>query len=150
MFLGHFRHAVDAKGRVAVPATFRRDLAHGAVLSPGQEGRLVIWPEEAWGDYVRRYRMAAPTRSDERAFMRILFARSKPVELDAQGRILFGDDHRRFAGIGDTAVFVGMGDCVEVVGEAVWDREQEHVDAGLFTELGDRINQPGAQAPEGT
>jgi MraZ protein len=144
MFLGHFRHAVDAKGRVAVPSTFRRDLAQGAVLTVGQEGRLVIWPQPAWQEYVARYSMVHDSGPEQRQYMRILYSQSREVELDAQGRVLLSDEHRRFAGITDRAVFVGMNDCFEIVGEAAWDAEQTGVDPDFFTSLGDRIARPGA------
>jgi len=144
VFLGHHRHAVDAKGRVAVPATFRRDLARGAVISPGPEQRLVIWPETAWNTYVEQLRMASGTGSDQRQYMRSLFARSRPVELDSQGRILLSDEQRGDAGIRERAVFVGVSDVVELVGEERWDREQSEVSGERFTELTDRVPQWGA------
>ena len=145
MFLGHFRHAVDPKGRVAVPATFRRDLALSPVISPGLEGRLVIWPEPAWNGYVERFQLASSTESEQRRYMRFLFAKSRAIDFDAQGRLLLSEEHRRFAAITDRAVFVGMSDCVELVGEERWDTEQQSLDADLFTELGDRVNQLGAK-----
>ena len=147
MFLGQFRHSVDNKGRVAVPAQFRRELAVGAVIAPGSEGRVVIWPTEAWEAYVQRFQMSAPTGPDMRLFMRQLYANSRPVELDAQGRLLLIPEHRRFAGIGDRAVFVGMGDCVELVGEEVWNEEASKLSPQLFTDLADRINRQGGTPP---
>lgn len=147
MFLGHYRHTVDAKGRVAVPASFRRDLARGAVISPGPERRLVIRPHAAWDAFVHQMRMSSGTGADQRQYLRTLFANSRPVELDGQGRLLLSDDQRRGAGIGDRIVFVGVSDVVELVGEERWDQEQGEVSAERFTELTDRIPQWGAASP---
>lgn len=148
MFYGSFRHAVDSKGRVALPAQFRRDLA-GAVLAPGAENRLVIRPAQDWQDYEQRFRLTAETSADERMYMRHLYAGAREVEVDAQGRILLTPEHRSFARIEDHAVFVGVSNVVEIVGEAVWEAERGGLDAQTFTELGDRVGRPGPAAPDG-
>ena len=142
MFFGSFRHAVDSKGRVALPAQFRRDLA-GAVLAPGAENRLVIRPAQEWQDYEQRFRLTAESSAEQRLFMRHLYAAAREVEVDAQGRILLTPEHRSFAQIEDRAVFVGVSNVVEIVGETVWDAESGGLDAQTFTELGDRVGRPG-------
>ena len=138
MFFGLFRHAVDAKGRVAIPAQYRRDLA-GAVIAPGSEGRLVIRPAAEWQTYVGRFQLTSSSTPEERSFMRRLYAGARELELDAQGRILLSSDHRRFAGITDRAVFVGLSNVVELSSEQAWDAEEAVNTPESFTELGDRV-----------
>ncbi len=146
MFYGTFRHAVDSKGRVALPAQFRRDLA-GAVIAPGAENRLVIRPAAEWQDYEQHFRLTADSSAEQRLFMRHLYAGAREVEVDAQGRILLTPEHRSFARIEERAVFVGVSNVVEVVGEAVWEAENAGLDPQTFTELGDRLSRP-VSAPE--
>ncbi len=146
MFYGTFRHAVDAKGRVALPAQFRRDLA-GAVVAPGAENRLVIRPTAEWQEYEQHFRLTADSSAEQRLFMRHLYAAAREVDVDAQGRILLSPEHRGFARIADRAVFVGVSNVVEIVGEEVWDAESGRVNPETFTELGDRV---GRSAPGGT
>ncbi|MGH7723542.1 MAG: division/cell wall cluster transcriptional repressor MraZ [Candidatus Dormibacteria bacterium] len=141
MFYGTFRHAVDSKGRVALPAQFRRDLG-GAVIAPGSENRLVIRPAAEWQEYEQHFRLTAQSTADERLFIRHLYADAREVEVDAQGRILLSPDHRSFARIADRAVFVGVSNVVEVVGEEVWDSESRGLDPETFTQLGDRVGRP--------
>jgi len=143
VFYGTFRHAVDSKGRVALPAQFRRDLG-GAVIAPGAENRLVIRPSAEWQDYERHFRLTADSSREQRLYMRHLYAGAREVEVDAQGRILLTPEHRSFARIADRAVFVGVSNVVEVVGEAVWDGETGSLDPESFTELGDRLSRPGS------
>ncbi|MBJ7608375.1 MAG: division/cell wall cluster transcriptional repressor MraZ [Candidatus Dormibacteraeota bacterium] len=138
MFYGSFRHSVDPKGRVALPAQFRRDLA-GAVVAPGAENRLVIRPAQEWQEYEQNFRLTAESSADKRLFMRHLHAGARPVDIDAQGRILLTPEHRSFAQIQDRAVFVGVSNVVEIVGEQVWDAEVLALNPEIFTELGDRI-----------
>ncbi len=141
MFYGTFRHAVDSKGRVALPAQFRRDLG-GAVIAPGAENRLVIRPASEWQEYERHFRHTADSSAEERLFMRHLYASAWEIGVDAQGRILLTPEHRSFARIEDRAVFVGVSNVVEVVGEAVWDAEAGSLDPDTFTALGDRLRHP--------
>jgi MraZ protein len=143
VFYGTFRHSVDPKGRVALPAQFRPDLG-GAVIAPGSENRLVIRPAAEWQEYERHFRLTEASTAEDRLFMRHLYGAARPVDVDAQGRILLNPEHRSFARIGDRAVFVGLSNLVEVVGEEVWDAESSSLDPDTFTQLGDRVGRPGS------
>ena len=149
MFLGHFRHGVDAKGRVAVPAQYRRGLPEGSVVTVGTEGRLVIRPPDAWRELEGTHRLTAQTPEDERRLIRTLFANARPLELDGQGRMLLDAGHRRWAQIGERAVFAGLGEVVEIVGEGLWDGEQAGLDPDGFTALNDAVMTRAGSHPAG-
>jgi MraZ protein len=134
--VGSYRHGVDAKGRVAIPAKLRGGLPEGSVLARGTDRRLVIWPPEEWEEMRRR--MRADLRGPElRAWERHHSANARAVELDAQGRLLIDAANRAFAGIADRCVFVGLGDRVELVGEEIWDAEERSMTPERFTQLYD-------------
>ena len=142
MFIGQYRHGVDAKGRVAVPAPFRRGLPAGSVVSIGPDQRLVIRPPKEWEALVGRYQMTATTPARERTYIRQLYASAREVEMDAQGRLLLDLSHRTYAHISDRAIFVGVGNVVEIVGAPVWDEESQNMTAERFTGMGDEISSP--------
>src|SRR4051794_32225933 len=48
MFLGEFEHAIDDKGRLAIPAKFRAELTGGLVVTRGLDRCLFVWPMEEW------------------------------------------------------------------------------------------------------
>jgi MraZ protein len=149
MLLGQFDHAVDAKGRVAVPAQFRPQLAAGAVVSIGPEGRLVIWPNPAWEAHLRTLTITAGTPAEQRKYLRRVNAGTRDVDLDGQGRLLLHPSHREFASIRERATFVGMGEYVELCSTERWEEETRELTPDFFTELTDRINPMGfiAHAP---
>jgi MraZ protein len=147
MLLGQFDHAVDAKGRVAVPAQFRPHLAPGAVVSIGLDGRLVIWPSSTWEIHLRNLTVTAGTPAEQRSFFRRMNAGTRDLELDAQGRLLIHPKHREFAGIQERATFVGMGEYVELCATERWEDEGRELTPEFFTELADRINPMGFIAP---
>lgn len=147
MFVGRYRHQLDSKGRVAVPAQFRRGLPPGSIVAYGPEGRLVIRAPEEWAALERDHRLTAETPADERRYLRVLYASARELELDQQGRMLVDPEHRSFARIGERAVFVGVGACVEVVGEEVWDAEHGDLDPAAFTALNDLVIARSGTAP---
>lgn len=134
--VGSYRHGVDAKGRVALPAKLRGGIPEGSVLARGPERRLVIWPPAEWEEM--RQRMRANLHGAElRTWERLHSAKARPVELDAQGRMLIDADNRRWAEIGERCVFVGLGNRVELVGEAIWDADEATMDPDRFSYLYD-------------
>lgn len=146
MFVGTYRHRLDPKGRVSVPAQFRRELPEGSVVAVGPDGRLMIWPADDWQALEQRYRRTSETDAEERRLIRVLLGSARGFELDAQGRMLIAPEHRAFAQISDTAVFTGVGNAVEIVGEEVWDADVGPLDARAFTELHDLVNRRGRAA----
>ena len=48
MFLGEFHHTLDDKGRLSIPATFRAELASGAVVTRGLDRSLFLYPKSVW------------------------------------------------------------------------------------------------------
>ncbi|HEV3124547.1 MAG TPA: cell division/cell wall cluster transcriptional repressor MraZ [Candidatus Dormibacteraeota bacterium] len=145
-FLGSYRHQIDGKGRIAVPAQFRRGLPPGSVIAHGLEARLVIRPPEEWAALERDYRLTAETPEEERKFLRTMYASAREVELDSQGRLLLDAGHRSWAHIKERAFFVGLGSSVEVIGEEVWDEEYASMDQKAFTTLSDRVTARAAAA----
>jgi MraZ protein len=146
--VGSYRHGVDAKGRVAIPAKLRGSLPEGSVLARGMEHRLVIWPPDEWDEMNRRMRadLKGPAL---RYWERQHFARARQVELDGQGRLLLDPENRAYAQITDRCVFVGLGNRVELVGEAIWDAEEREMTPERFTELYDLATgaAPAASTP---
>ena len=145
-FCGTFRHRIDEKGRVAVPAQLRRFLPEGSVVTPGPETRLMIWPHAEWTAQIDRFLRTAETPAQERRFMRLLNASSSPFDVDAQGRLLLSAQQRTFAQIVDQVVFVGVGTGVEVIADELWQSEQADLSPDEFTQVWDLVHQRGTSA----
>ena len=101
MFTGEYRHSIDAKGRVAVPARFRAELARRRLrlaLDRQLPGDL---PAPGLGEDLAD-RVAAKQRyadAGARTFSRFLFSGAFEVELDGQGRVVLPPGLRDFAGL---------------------------------------------------
>jgi MraZ protein len=121
VFTGEFRHAIDGKGRVAVPARFRAELATGAHVSRWIDNCLAIFPNQAWAELADRVSELRYADAGARAFSRFLFSGAFEVELDGQGRVVLPAGLRQFAGLKSEAVVVGAADHIELWEPKRWD-----------------------------
>ncbi|MBO0684847.1 MAG: division/cell wall cluster transcriptional repressor MraZ [Candidatus Dormibacteraeota bacterium] len=141
MFWGTHHVRVDEKGRLAVPAAFRRQLPEGSFISIGQDGVLTIYPPELWESLASRLQepLLGP---EERALARALFSKAVACEFDAQGRVGLSTEQRRLASVEprSTAVVIGTGAKVEIWSQDRWESYSGDVD-GRFDELADRVIQ---------
>ena len=121
MFFGEFRHKFDAKGRIAVPAKFRKRLSKGAVVTRGLDASLFLFPKEEWDKLAHKLASLPLGRADSRALSRLMLAGAMEVELDKQGRIIVPDYLREFASISKDAVIAGLYDRLEIWDTKKWD-----------------------------
>ena len=114
MFIGEFTHSIDSKGRIAIPAKFRRFLEKGAVVTKGLENTLVLYPMSEWQVLGEKLAKMPITQAQSRAFTRLMLGGAADVELDKQGRIVLPDYLRRYAGLGKKVVIIGLFNRIEI------------------------------------
>ena len=120
MFTGEYRHTVDDKGRLAVPARFRAQLAGGAVISRWIDGCLAIHDGAGWDALSTRVAALPLTDAAARLFQRQIFAGAFDAELDRQGRVLIPAYLRDEVGLKGEAVVAGIRDHAEIWAPARW------------------------------
>jgi MraZ protein len=120
VFTGEYRHAVDGKGRIAVPARFRPRLDGGAYVARWIDGCLGLFPRAAFDALAERVADRPVTDANARAFARLIFSGAFEVELDGQGRILVPAALREWAGIGTEALVVGAVERMELWAPERW------------------------------
>jgi MraZ protein len=139
VFTGAHRVRVDEKGRLAIPAGFRKQLPEGSYVSVGQDHVLAIYPPDLWEALDRELR--SPLQGpDQRALARTLYSLSDSFEPDGQGRITLSAESRRAASIESpsTAVVIGSGSRVEIWPEGRWNSYSADAQE-RFTEFADRV-----------
>lgn len=129
MFTGEYRHAVDDKGRVAVPVRFRAELATGAVVSKWIDGCLAIHPRSEWERLAARAGQLPLTDASARTFRRFLYGAAFEFDLDRQGRLVVPQTLRDFAGLETDVVVVGSGERIELWGPDRWAAYSAEMDA---------------------
>ena len=113
-FIGTHRHTLDDKGRVSVPAQFRRQLtAEDLYLNVGMEGCLVLYPSQRWQELEEKL-LALPRNRETRFFVRSLAQNLRAVSIDSQGRISIPSELAEMAGIRSDVMFLGKFDTMEL------------------------------------
>lgn len=120
MFIGEFHHTLDDKGRLAIPATFRAELASGAVVTRGLDRSLFLYPKAVWDTIAAKLAALPIGQADTRAFARLMLAGAREVEIDRSGRITIPDILRSYAGMSREVVVTGLYDRLEIWDTASW------------------------------
>lgn len=122
MFLGTYRHTVDSKGRLAIPARFREQLPSGSVISKGAEGCLQVYRPDEWAREQATLQLTSESPAEERRLSRMRFGAARECEFDTQGRIVLSADHRAYAAITTVAWIVGVNNVIEIWNDENWRR----------------------------
>lgn len=125
MFIGEYKHSMDAKGRLAVPVKFRSKLKRGAVVTKGLDNCLFLYPVERWEEEAKKLADLPVNQSKARAFSRHMLAGAMEIECDNQGRVNLPDYLRNFAHLGKKVIIAGMYDRLEIWNEEAWDEYRE-------------------------
>lgn len=122
-FLGQYRHNIDDKGRLTVPARFRELLSEGAYITQGFDRNLMVLAAPAFEAMVRKlYASSSLTNQDDRDLKRLLFSTAEKVQPDGNGRVLLPAFLREQHELNGEVVLVGVGDFFEIWSPAEWDR----------------------------
>ena len=136
-FRGESHHKVDTKGRVSIPASFRRVLeAADPSWTDGLNPELVI----VYGDHRRNYLEcytieaieevdakidALPRGSMERKMLQRLFhGQSFPTNVDETGRLVLPAKLRQKIDLGSEAFFIAAGDTFQIWKPETYEAEE--------------------------
>jgi MraZ protein len=140
MFIGEYEHSIDAKGRMAVPAKFRAKLASGAVVTRGLDKCLFLYAREEWEKIAQKLANLPLSKSNARAFARLMLAGAMEVEIDKQGRINLPKYLTGYASVSGKAIIAGLYNRLEIWNPKDWEGYKEKAEEGsseIVEELGE-------------
>jgi MraZ protein len=93
-YAGEFRHAVDDKNRITIPARWRGDAAEEFILLPQADHQflLVMSPEEFSRVSAEAESNPNVSPRDRRIFLRHLHSRAEHAASDRQGRLVLPEN----------------------------------------------------------
>ncbi len=155
-FSGESSHKVDSKGRVAVPAAFRRALEVGdpdrksgerpvvhVVYGSSQTCHVECYSEISMQRIIKRIKKLDLGSLERRWLDWFYNTRKYDAQLDDTGRLLLNAHVRTKLGIGSDVTFVGSGDSFEIWNPADYEKETlKHEDfmSKLVEEHGDSFH----------
>lgn len=123
VFKGSYRHRLDAKGRLPVPAAFRRVLSERVsptvVVTPLDQC-LAAYPTHEWSRLESSLAALPPFDKSVKALSRLLSSRAVDCRLDVQGRILLPAALRAAAHLEREAVVAGVLNRFEIWEPRAW------------------------------
>ena len=127
MLSNNFKHNVDSKNRLFVPAKYREELGETFVVSQSIRGNyLKIQSHAEWEKYIAPIKLL-PRKTSEEA-LRFLIGNSIEVSPDGQGRIVLPNSMLQFASITKGTVIIGCGDYAEIWAEESYENNQAEQD----------------------
>lgn len=120
MFMGEFKHSLDSKGRIIVPAKFRASLGERFVITRGMDGCVFGYPNDRWQEIVKQLDKLPLTKKDARAFSRFFYSSATEIEIDKQGRINISSSLIDYAKLEKNCVIIGVSDRIEIWNEDKW------------------------------
>lgn len=121
MFIGEFKHQVDDKGRVSLPAKFRAGIASGCVVTRGLDKCLWVYPLGEWQSLAEKIADLPITQKNARSFSRLMLAGATDTTPDRIGRINLPGYLREYADIKKEVVIVGIYNRIEIWPADVWE-----------------------------
>lgn len=123
-FLGNSEAKTDVKGRVFLPANFRKQLQSASeecliMRKDTYQNCLVLYPESAWSEQMNELRNRLNRWNPKHQMIfRQFVSDVEIITLDANGRFLIPKRYQKLAGIIQEVRFIGMDDTIEI-----WSKE---------------------------
>ena len=114
---GEFRHSIDTKGRIFIPAKLREELGDVFYITISMDHCLCAYSEEDWKVFSDKVSSMSYIRQRK---MRPLFAHAAKCELDTQGRALIPQNLRDYGQLTKSVTVVGCNNHAEIWDSDTW------------------------------
>lgn len=125
-FKGSYRHTLDIKNRMFIPAQFRKRLGGEEtdfviMKSPEPEKCLFIYPQDEWELIEEKLDEMDPGAQNRNKY-RLVYSRIDVQRLDKQGRIALREDFCSHALLDRNVLVLGAGKRIEIWSEDEWNK----------------------------
>jgi MraZ protein len=143
MLIGEYKHGLDPKKRVSIPAKFRKEIGKKAVITRGLDKCLFVYPMSEWEKVAEKLSSLPTGQSDTRNFVRMMLAGAVDVDIDSLGRVLIPDYLKNYAGLKDKVVIAGVYKRLEIWNEENWENYKQRIEKQTDV-LAEKLGELGA------
>ena len=122
MLSGEFKHNLDSKNRLTIPAKLRTELGEKPVLTRGLDNCLFIYPNRDWQLFMEKLNKLPLGQAKARNFKRFILSGASEIDIDEMGRVLIPEPLKKYSGLKKEIVIVGVGDRIELWSEEAWNK----------------------------
>jgi MraZ protein len=127
VFYGEFRHTLDEKNRLSIPAKFRALLQgpgdDSFYVTRGIDRCILICTKQVWQQMERQFCDHPITDPVARRFRRMFYSGAQATTFDKQGRIALPQNLIEYAGLKRDVVVAGASDGIEIWDAEAWDAQ---------------------------
>ena len=141
-FIGKYSYMVDHKGRIFVPAKFRKILSpddeETFIITRGFDKSLVVYPRTGWKEFEEKLKELPYFKQNIRQVVRYFTANAEESVLDSQGRIKVPPHLLDFAEIKKDVIVIGALDKIEIWNPELYRKMEEETEQSIedkFEEL---------------
>jgi len=142
MFYGEFKHTLDRKQRIIIPAKFREALKEHYVerffITRGLDKCLFMFAEDEWKAQEQKFKSISFTKSESRKFNRLYFSGASEMIPDKQGRILIPSYLKDYAEIKKEVYIIGVSNRIEIWSHELWE-EYYSKSKDTFEEVAEKL-----------
>lgn len=142
MLLGEYKHNLDSKNRLALPAKFRSKLGNDAIITRGLDHCLFVFGLKEWEVLAQKLISLPLAQSNSRAFARLMLAGAIDAKLDNQGRLLIPDYLREYANLKKQVVVAGLYNRIEIWDSENWKQYKTKTE-GASDEIAEKLSELG-------
>ena len=125
MFYGEYKHGLDNKGRLILPAKFRdicKDIGiERFFLTRGLDKCIFMFSEDEWRLQEKKFRNISFTKQESRSFNRMFFSGATDVVPDKQGRFVLPQYLKQYAGVERDTILIGVSNRIEIWSKESWE-----------------------------
>ena len=118
MFVGNYRHSIDNKGRVAIPAKMRKFMSpesqQSFMVIRGTQKCIDLFPLDVWQKITKDIQKLGYYNEEDAEFLRQYLSNATLETMDSQSRIPIPKVLLDYAGITKEVVIAGMMDKIEI------------------------------------
>ena len=122
-FTGEYNYSIDQKGRLNIPAKFRKALDpkndNTFVITRGFDPSLIVYPLIEWKIVEQQLLLLSSIKNKDRSFVRSIVRYATITKYDSQGRIQIPDLLLEYGKIKKEVSIIGMINKIEL-----WDNAQ--------------------------
>ena len=124
MFYGEYKHSIDRKGRLILPAKFRDICKEYRIdrflITRGLDKCIFMFTEDEWQIQEQRFKSMPFTKRETRSFNRMFFSGAVDTAPDKLWRFIIPQYLKDYAGIKRETIVIGVSNRIEIWDKKSW------------------------------
>jgi len=125
MFYGEYKHSIDRKGRLILPAKIREVCKEYDIekffITRGLDKCIFMFSDDEWRMQEQKFKSMSFTKRESRNFNRMFFSGAGDVTPDKQGRFIIPPYLKNYANIKRDTMIIGISNRIEIWDKKSWE-----------------------------